>query len=309
MAEDEVTELDPGVLKAALLDDALKVLGLSNILLVRSLVRLILNIPVGRLARVAARFDRDISALGLQGASKLLLRDYVNNIAVRGLGDLPREGPLLLLSNHPAAYDLFVLAALLPRDDLKVVVSEIVILHRLPAFSDHLIFIGGENHTRMAAARSALRHLRQGGALLVFASGTVDPDPDVAPGLGLSIDPWYESPALFIRRAPETKVVLSIVSGILSRGWFRSPVTLLRRRVQDKQKVAEIFQLVQQLFLPGRFRFNPRVSFAGPMPAADIIRKMGDGNPVELLFGLAEQELAQHISPAWQPEEIVQLEA
>ncbi len=55
----------------------------------------------------------------------------------------------------------------------------------------------------MAAARSGIRHLQNGGALLLFGTGLIDPDPAVYPGAEKEIENWSPSIDLFLRHVPE----------------------------------------------------------------------------------------------------------
>ena len=45
---------------------------------------------------------------------------------------IPHQGPLMVLCNHPAAYDVAILAAAIHRDDLKIIASDIPIVQMLP---------------------------------------------------------------------------------------------------------------------------------------------------------------------------------
>lgn len=105
------------------------------------------------------------------------------NLLVSGfdLGEVPTEGPLLIVANHPlGGLEGVVLARLLRkyRPDTKVLTNEL--LTTIPELSE--IFIGvdvlGESNSKRASAnlkglREASRHLTGGGALLIFPAGKV----------------------------------------------------------------------------------------------------------------------------------------
>ena len=97
---------------------------------------------------------------------------------------------------------------------------------------------------------------------MVFPSGLVDPDPAISVGAVEALQQWRPSLELFIRKVPECRIVLTIVSGVLSRRWLKSPVTRLRKEPHNRQKVAEIFQVFEQLLFPGRLLLNPNISFS-----------------------------------------------
>ena len=91
---------------------------------------------------------------------------------------LPIAGPLLLAANHPfGAAEGLVLAALCTqvRPDLKILVNHM--LYRIPELRPLFIPVnvfsakGGKNN--ISGLRSALLHLKGGGALAVFPSGAV----------------------------------------------------------------------------------------------------------------------------------------
>ena len=124
------------------------------------------------MARLLAELDRNVAEYGWQGGAQRFLTHFVQRAQVSGAESLPREGPLLVVSNHPAAYDVIILAASLPRDDLKIISSPVSVANCLPALRPHFIFISEDTHERMGTVRAALRHLREGGALLIFRAAT-----------------------------------------------------------------------------------------------------------------------------------------
>jgi putative hemolysin len=91
---------------------------------------------------------------------------------------IPREGPLLIVANHPlGGLEGVALASLVAaiRPDLKVLTNEL--LCRIPEFAG--MFIGVDVLSRQAAAKNVRgvkrvhAHLKQGGALLIFPAGLV----------------------------------------------------------------------------------------------------------------------------------------
>lgn len=104
------------------------------------------------------------------------------NISARihggNLDDLPVSGPLLLAANHPfGAAEGLVLAALCTqvRPDLKILVNHM--LYRIPElrplFIPVNVFNAKGDKDNISGLRAALLHLKNGGALAVFPSGTV----------------------------------------------------------------------------------------------------------------------------------------
>ena len=291
-------QVDARVFEQTILDEAFWVMGFDRRPWLRRLLEPIFRWPVGRFARLAAGFENGVARDGLQETCGQFMGQFVSEVDIIGEENLPAGGPLLIAANHPAAYDFFLIAATLPRDDMKLIASNINIVRRLPATAGHFIFIGsdqvmGDSHSRMAAVRAGVRHLREGGALLIFPTGTVDPDPAVSPeGARRVLDDWSPSLELFLRRAPETRVVVAMVGGVLSERWFNSPVTWLRKEPHNKQKVAEIFQVMQQLFFPNTLKLRPRLAFSRPLALEELRGEDGRGEVVPALVAEAEKMLA-----------------
>jgi 1-acyl-sn-glycerol-3-phosphate acyltransferase len=222
------------------------------------------------MAGLLAELDHNVAEYGWQGGAQRFLPRFVQSAQVSGAESLPREGPLLVVSNHPAAYDVIILAASLPRDDLKIISSPVSVVTCLPAVAPHFIFISENAHERMGTVRAALRHLREGGALLIFPRGDAEPDPAVSPGALQSLERWWPSVDLFLQKAPQTQTVISVVSGVLSPRWFRSPLVRLWKRPEQRQKIAEILQVVQQLVWSKDLALTPTVTLSPPLTTDNL---------------------------------------
>ena len=131
----------------------------------------------------------------------------------------------------------------------------------------------------MAALRESIRHLRAGGALLVFASAQVDPDPAFLPGAHEALKQWSPSLSLFLRLLPETTIFVAIVSGVLAQPCYRHPLTLLRREQHLKQFLAEFVQVGQQVLFRRRFGLCPLVQFGEPL-TAEVLENARDAREV-----------------------------
>lgn len=285
----EYPSFDRQSLQQAILDEAFWVFGFDRRPWLRRLIEPLFRWPVGRFAQLTAGYENQVAQTGLREATQALMPHFIEKVDIIGDNHLPSGGPLLVVSNHPAAYDFFLIAATLPRDDLKLLASNINIVRKLPATADHFIFMAsngvlGDSYSRMAAVRASIRHLRSGGALLIFPTGTVDPDPAVsAEGARQALSRWSPSLELLLRKVPEIQVVVSIVSGVLSPGWYKSPITRLRKEPHNKQKVAEIFQVVQQLFLPGSLKLYPRLAFSLPFQTGQLRESTANGGVLPVI--------------------------
>jgi len=275
---------DPSAVRNAVLQEFFWLLGLPEGNSLRRALQPVLGPAVGRFTDLAAEFDQSVARVGLPAAIRPYVPRFTRRLTVLGADQLPERGPALLVCNHPGAYDLFGVLAQLPRSDVRVIVSDISILRHLPATSPHFILIGRTEQSRMAAVRAAVRHLRDGGVLFIFPGGIVDPDPAFMPGAAVALQRWSPSLELFLRRAPETQVIPVVISGVLSEAWFRSPVTRLRQEAKDRQKVAEAFQIAQQLLFPASLRTSPLITFAPPLQAAGLLRPDAPVPPLQAII-------------------------
>ena len=204
-----------------------------------------------RFARYALEFDRIVAESGFPEAAAWASSLIFRQVRVLGTERVPSEGPLLVASNHPGTADSLAITAALNRKDLKIIASNMPVIRNLPFTSRHVIFaqLPGSNQ-RMVVIREAVRHLKENGALLIFPSGRVDPDPSVLPGAESTFDYWSSSIGLMLRSVPETRVQVCIASGVLSPLSLRNPMTWFQKGKMERQRAAEIFQTVQQVILP-----------------------------------------------------------
>ena len=272
-----------------------KVLGLSPHTRLRYLLNPLLWAPLRRFADGAARFDRTVAISGFREAAIEVLPRLINQLEVIGLHRVPTSGPLLVVSNHPGSADGLAIAASLPRDDLKIVVSGLPFIRSLPNSAQHLIYTDPlEPHKRMEVVRSSVRHMRDGGALLIFPRGKVEPDPAWLPGAMDSLSRWSASLGLIARSVPEANIVTTIVSGVLARGSLRNPLTRWPRDPRKRQLLAEIIQVVQQALLPYGISVSTRLSYGNPIVAGNRDARELTGEVVEY----AKQLLHDHLTPA-----------
>jgi len=274
-----------------LLDEIVNAAGLRKTLAARRTFGLLFRRAADRLSVIGLAADRIISTDGFPAACAWMMSHWVKNVTTRGTEDIPPEGPLLVVSNHVGAYDILVAPSQVNRPDLKIISSDIKYLKNLPHACEHLIFLTDEPHDRMAATRAGIRQLKEGGSLLLFGSGRIDPDPALSAEAEKHLENWSPSIDLFLRMAPQAKVVLSIASGFLTSRWMNHPLTRLRRVDWEKRRIAEFGQVLQQLFFPGTIYVSPSVSFAPPITAEEL----GE-NPRQKLIEQARRLLADHLA-------------
>ncbi len=130
-----------------------------------------------------AEYDTLVGRLGLHEASCQILRQrYISELCVHGQQNIPSDGPVLFLSNHPGMTDTVSLFAAIPHSNLRIIATHRPFLLSLPNISQHLSYISADSGDRLRAVRQVSSHLRSGGAALTFPAGKIEPDPDVHTG-------------------------------------------------------------------------------------------------------------------------------
>jgi 1-acyl-sn-glycerol-3-phosphate acyltransferase len=253
-----------------------------------------LNMPAKRLADLAERFDNLVARSGLREASDAILDRFIRGMEVHGLEHIPTNGPLLIVANHPGMMDGLVITANLPRPDLKIIASAMPIFTELQAMKNHLIYTTRNTFERLAVVREAIQHLRDDGAVLIFPRGIIEPDPAILEGAAESINKWSRSLEIMIRQVPDTQVMVTIVSGVLSSWSLRNPLTRIRKEINERQKIAEIIQGVQHLFLPRTISVKPRLRFSPPMTFAQVTDRLHSLSPMDAIRNRAKQLIADH---------------
>jgi len=257
-------------LRETLVEEVLKVFGASQRSLIGRSIAAVVRPAARHLAELATQFEERVDLGGLPDASRWLLPRFVRSVEVRGNESVPRQGPLLVTANHPGTVDGLIIAAQLPRPDLKIVLADLPFFLNLKVLKEQLIYVSRDTYQRLTPVRAAIRHLQAGGSVLIFPGGTIEPDPAVLPGMEAAIERWSESIDIILRRVPDTQVLVGMVSGVLSPGILHHPITRLRRNWKDRQRIAEILQTVQQLLLPFKPSLHPHLNFSPPFTLEDI---------------------------------------
>ena len=243
----------------------------------------LLRLPTSRFARVAATFDQYVADYGFREAALRILPVFAQAFEAHNVESIPREGPLLITSNHPGACDSIVIAATIPRPDLKIVATGVPFVQGLRNAASHLIYATLDTHERMMVVRTAIRHLKEGGALLIFPSGSIDPDPALSNTAADELKKWSPSVELIIRRVPQTRVLLTVVSDVLSARWRWNPLVRLMGDDHKQRSVAEFLQVIQQMIIPNSVPVRPRLTYSDPLTADDLV-----GSGQGLLDGMIE---------------------
>ncbi|HSA96959.1 MAG TPA: hypothetical protein VLJ16_12975, partial [Acidobacteriota bacterium] len=124
--------------------------------------------PANRFARLMAAADGRAASEGLPGAARRVLEDLRLEPVIRGSGRIPKDGPLIIASNHPGAYDSLAIMAAVPRTDLKVLISDAGLTRAFPVCGGFFIFTAFTAAGGSRALRESIHHLEAGGSLLIY---------------------------------------------------------------------------------------------------------------------------------------------
>lgn len=262
----------PDEVESYLIDEIFKVMGARADGLIRAWFRPLLTPIVARFARQAAAFDSYVAQHGFQQSAKAWLDKWFPGVQIVGKEQLPAQGALLIAANHPGTFDSLAVASAVPRRDLRIVASANPFFRTLPNIRSYLIYSTRDTHVRMATIRGALRHLKSGGALLIFPSGRIEPDPLHFKDAGRqALNRWSASLKLILSKVPEVNLALAINSGFVASEYIRTPFARLFSNDEDRQIIAEFLQVIHQVVFNRRISSQPRIIFGEPIAASRLI--------------------------------------
>jgi len=250
------------------------------------------SLPLGR---ALARFDSRIDACGLASAAAATLCDL--GASWTRAGDAPPlAGPLLLVANHPGAYDALVLFAALGRDDAGIVAADRSFLRAMPSLARHLIFVpdapSAPARERARGLRCALRHVARGGALVHFGAGRIEQDPEFPGAAGVErLAPWQRGTGALVRGLAREAgaVVAAMVEGVHSRRAKR----LLVIRLAERRGLTTLAPLLQVALR--RYRHVAATVRFGPAIDARLLSQ--DGDDASVTARVRDRALALWPSP------------
>jgi 1-acyl-sn-glycerol-3-phosphate acyltransferase len=250
-------------------------------------------LPAHRFGQVAANFENETTRAGLGAGAAQIMRDFSLTSTACGVENIPTEGPVLIVANHPGSYDSAVITASVPRRDLTLVVSDVPFVRSLAAASPHFIFVSTDMTERMDAIRQMVHRLQNGGAVLLFARGDVEPDPSFMSGAAATMAEWSHSIEILVRKVPQTQLVVEISSGVILPQFMNNPIVRLRRMPYHQQKLAEMLQLFQQLLFPKSIgETHVHISFSRPTLATDLPQT----ELMPAVIARARQALEEHVT-------------
>ncbi|MGB7297642.1 MAG: hypothetical protein WBC70_18855 [Candidatus Aminicenantales bacterium] len=258
------------VFRERIIDEVCYALGVGRSGVMRQLLGPLFRRPAARFGRISARADEEVDRSGLSGGARRILPDLNMTVRSRGAEFVPADGALLVVSNHPGALDSIAILSSIPRMDISVLLSDVSFTRAFSAARRHFIYVPPGTAGRGATLRASIDHLKNGGALMIFAHGDVEPDPEVSPGAPEAIQDWSRSIEIMLRKVPECRLQVAIASGVLMRRFLRSPIVRIRKTPARRQKLAEVLQLCRQAISPRSVRTDVHISFAKPVSGVDL---------------------------------------
>jgi hypothetical protein len=280
-------------LNCSFLFEIARAMGLPQSKEVLKVIELIFGRATKRFSKLVMGLDREIEKNGSVAGVRWMLPHFVAGYHACGVENIPKDGPLLIVSNHPASYDGMLISAFVNRPDYKIVIGEIPPYRYLPHVSQHVIFSPPISNTfgRMQTVRNAIQHLKEGGAILIFPRGAIEPDPAFMPNPDAEFDKWSRSLEILLHRVPQTRVLVTMVSGVIAQASMQHPITWFRKTRPDRQRLAFMYQVVRQL-LSGRelFGLTPRVTFG------EVLSSTNHQHALSEIEQSARRTLTRHLS-------------
>ena len=269
-------------------------IGFRNSRLVQEIMWPIFRPATDALARIGLTFDRNVLQFGFSKAMAIALEDFASSVQVRGAENIPPKGPLLVVSNHPGTYDSLVISSQLGRDDLNLITGDIPFLRSLP-HANARFFCIDEEGGRITATRKAIRHMQNGGAMLIYGYGHIEADPAVYNDAPVTIDHWSESLDLFARTIPELRIIVTAVSNVVSAKWRNSILYHLRKDPVDRRRLVEFGQMIYQFLRPRRLLTAPFITFAPPAKRDELLLESNSDQVLPAVIARAKALLRQHM--------------
>ena len=252
------------------LDDLVSSFGWEQNPFLAASVRRLFMKPARKFAQQMADFDNDVGSVGLsEAACRFLQTHFINGLRVHGLEHIPASGPVLVLSNHPGMADNVSLFAAVNRTDLRIVAMQRPFLESLFHLSPLLSYVSDNPADRMRVVRQVSAHLRQGGVVFTCPAGKIEPDPDVYPGALDSLNNWTDSAGVFIRLAPDTKILPALISGVIWQQAAHHWLTRIKRTRDEREKLAAALQLLAMVARDAR-PTTPHIRFAKPITLDEV---------------------------------------
>lgn len=240
---------------------------------------------------IAAEFYDQVNCLGISKGASVALPRFKHQVQARGVESIPCKGPLLLVSNHPGGLDSVGIVSRIPRNDLRAMVTDVRLLRQLDYLQRYFFYVDFKATSGMLALRDAIAHLQNGGALLLFAHGEVEPEPESYPNARDEIAKWSPSIEIILRKVPETRLQILTVSGAVQAHYLRHPLTLIRRKPARRQKLAEFLQVIAAMIITKARTTRIHLTAGAPITT----EQLGIGRWLPEIIQRAQSQMDDHL--------------
>lgn len=242
MADYPLREADPRF-RAAVMQNAMDMTRAFRLDPLHNLLRRVFEGPARRVTETVFHYDHLVGRDGLASSSVWLLEQFTNSVRVVG-SPPPQSGPLLIVSNHPGMVDAMAVFAQVQRPDLRIIAAERPVLRLLPNILPYLIIVPDDPQRRLPVVRTAAAHLKNGGVLLNYPGGHIEPDPALHPDAAASLAHWSDSVDILARLVPDLTILPVAVSGVISPRALRHPLARVYRTAKQREWVAATLQVM-----------------------------------------------------------------
>lgn len=236
------------------------------------LTRLLFSLPARKFTRIVVELENAVAEGGPAFGAQKMYPYFFEKMNTSGSERVPQKGPVILAANHPGGMESIAQIGLAGRNDLRVISSDVNFLRPLPAIVDCLIPITNEVKVRFSALKEAIDHLQAGGCLLIYPSGSLDPDPRYFSNAKMHIKRWSRSLEVFIKKIPGLSIVPIITSNVLHEKFLFNKIVMTQKYRMDRQRAAEFLQTLNMMFFKGR-RINVEMSFGAPVHYEGLDRR------------------------------------
>ncbi len=276
-----------------ILEEIFKAAKIPKVQLLRNILIQLFSTATRRFSELIAKFDARVEKNGFITSAQMALLELCGQVDCIGQKKIPIKGPLIIASNHPGTYDGLAIISQLPRSDFRLIVSGIPFFKNLPNASKYLIFATHDVSERMDVIRKSIRHLMQGGMIIIFPSGRLDPDPSIFSHADKDLDKWSRSIEILMNKVPNTKLVLAITSGILSGEFINHPITRLFSNDHERRRIMEFMQVIKQMIRDKPVELHPKVTFGNPISFQDM-KISPEFSPHQYIHAMAKTLMNYH---------------
>lgn len=255
--------------------------------------------PAGWLAELLERIDDQLNETTLYETAGRAIQSFSDGLVVNNQGAIPVYGPLLVVANHPGLADILGVVASLKREDVKIVAQQKGFMRVLRNINRHILTIEPDSTFKLNVIHEVIHALKDGMAVIIFPSGSLEPDPAIVPGAVESLQGWSDSIGVFLNKVPETQLLPLLVSNVLTEKAWNSRFAKLGRNQKRRQQFASVVQFIAQRFSKEAHWKKPMRIDVGNLKVPEQIDPSLDSHKLSVVVKKEMSELLQSVYP-WQ---------